>query len=204
MSTILKTLAREEGVQGGQLGRVAERVFAGIRRDDKNLEQLEQAFARARSFLSNCTAHRQAAHRGRAGARPAQCAIRRAHRSGPRIRHRHSANRSRPPARDPSVLGHRRPEPEDAAGQPASRHWWDAPGPGRSPHDPRRHLCRRQEESERLQGEFTGAGAAAQVAMAPELCAVSKNSFSWAPVPMCWDKTGRRFPPAARSAQLCG
>ena len=51
MSTILRGLTADAGIKGHRLTPFATQVFAGIRRDDKNLEQLEAAFAKAAQFL---------------------------------------------------------------------------------------------------------------------------------------------------------
>ena len=170
MSTILRTLAREEGVQGRQIGRVAERVFAGIRRDDKNLEQLEQAFARASAFfeqLHALTAKPLTEAEQALAQLNAQfdALAEQAHEYGIAIRRIEEArqreirqfwdtvvtNLKTQQANLLRAIGGTRQGLEEALMTPAVI------------------FRRRQEELEALQGEFAGAGAGRQVAMAPEL-----------------------------------
>ena len=170
MSTILRALAREEGVQGGQISRVAERVFVGIQRDDKNLEQLEQAFARASQFFEQLhaltakplTEAEQALSQLNAQfdaladqAREYGVAIAMIEEA----RRREIAkfwetvveNLKTQQANLMRAIGGTRQGLEEALMTPAVI------------------FARRQEELEALQGEFAGAGPGKQVAMAPEL-----------------------------------
>ena len=170
MSTILRTLAREEGVQGRQIGRVAERVFAGIRRDDKNLEQLEQAFARALQFfeqLHALTAKPLTEAEQALAQLNAQfdALAEQAHEYGIAIRQIEEARRRQITQFWDAIVANLKTQQENLMRAIGGTRQ----GLEEALMTPAVIFARRQEELETLQGEFAGAGPGKQVAMAPEL-----------------------------------